>query len=286
MDTNLSNQNSPAKTQNKPPQTIPSVQDKPFRSPTTKSSSPLPSVSTPSSPPTPTLTPPPSSPITPPPGIPPEKAEEIPVKKDINFLSKALLVLGPLIMVGLLTASIFNLTKRPKTPIQAPAIEVETIQITKDLSITKEKKEKWDKWLDNIPKNPNQVTATCLSTGQNLTSGQPASCPDPQFTWSGEEPQEPGTKIEGYYVYFGKKKDLTTHPNPGFMNATDPRREGEYQENNTYAPKDLERSKTYYLFVQAVSDSQNPSYQVGYSVINRQTYETRPADVLFKYTYE
>lgn len=214
------------------------------------------------------------------PGDTPQASEELPVKKDMDFLSKALLVLGPLIMVGLFTFSFYNLTKQPaEFPVQM------TTEPTASSS-----QEKARQILLNVPKNPDQISARCLSTGEDLVSGQPTDCPDPEFSWIGEEPREPGTNIVGFYVYFGTNgnDEPITYPAPAgkFKEVVKPFYDGQFQEGNKFEPKDLQKGTTYYLAVAARSDSENPYWRTGFDVVDIEKLEARVAKILFVYKYE
>jgi len=237
-------------------------------------------------------------PVTPPPQ--PEEKEEPeltpavpPQKPPLKVSDKVLLTIGPLFLVVSLgvSALIVNF-RRPasQTSTQLPAEVIEgakkdTVTVG-DLTINKKTKNKWDLWLANIPKNPDQVTASCLSTGGTLVSGQPTTCSDPQFTWEGAAAQESGTQIEGYDVYFGEDNNVTPFPEKGSDKAVSPRKMGTFQTGNQFTPQNLEKGKTYYLMVQTVSDSSNENYKYGADVVDKAKYSTRPANILFEYRYE
>jgi hypothetical protein len=169
---------------------------------------------------------------------------------------------------------------RPAQPTQYPAKPA--YEFVDDPQL----KEKWDGWMDNVPQNPTEVEAVCQSTGEAIPSGQPTSCPIPQFTWSGAQANEPGTNIIGYNVYFGTENTIIPFPDEGFEQAVSPKKMGTFQGNNIYQPQDLASGTTYYLFVQSVTDSSNQDYQAGASIVDRELYKTRPADILFTYVYE
>jgi hypothetical protein len=224
--------------------------------------------------------------------LPPVEEPKLPLKENrtAKTFNQKGWVAGPVIMVLCLGFAFYNFSRVPsaKNSLPAPSQQPQIMVVSPELTIGLGQKKTWDKWLTSIPKNPDNVVAKA-SEGEGvaeLASGEIYSYPNPVFTWSGATPQEAGTEIVGYYVYFGEKKNLTTYPAVDYKEATDPQKEGIYQESNTFVAKDLEVGKTYYLFVQAVSNSQNKNYRVGYSVVNRELYETRPADVLFEYRYE
>lgn len=244
------------------------------------------SSSPPSSPSTPPLTPtpPPTAPplVTRSPAIPPEGPEKIPVKKDINFLNAALFVLGPLFMVGAFAFSLYHLRLKPQAP-ETYVTEEGSPQVTKESII---------QTLTNAPLNPTQATARCQSTGEEIVSGQPTSCSDPIFTWSGEKTRELGTKIVGYWVYFGEKNN--TQPlyygekgkDQNLKTVVRPIVEGKLQETNEFKPTNLEKGKTYYLAISAQSDSKNILWSYGLTNPDTQELKSQAAEILFTFVYE
>jgi hypothetical protein len=202
--------------------------------------------------------------------------------KLINFL---LLILGPLFMVGAFAFTLFSYKNQPKSDLlitnQPKTLEMLTSETGKEALY---------ETLINVPKNPKNVTVTCQSTKIELASEIPNNCPDPIFAWSGEETQEEGTKIIGYYVYFGTNNNdqplgLQT-PMSDFLKVIRPRHDGVFQTENFYSPTNLSKGTTYYFAVSAVSDSQNPAWKVGLDLVDLNTLTARSAKILFVYNYQ
>lgn len=151
-----------------------------------------------------------------------------------------------------------------------------------------EKTIKWQKLLDNIPVNPREVTATASANGYVvvLSSGKTYNFPQVTFTWSGDKAVEPGTKIIGFYVYFGPRDTEIPFPESGYENSVNPKAEGIFVAQNFYVVKELKKGQTYNLYVQAVSDSQNanPFYRFGMEQVGPM--RTLSAKKLFIYKYE
>jgi len=212
-------------------------------------------------------------------------------KSGINFL---MLVLGPLFMVGALSFSYLNYKNLP----------VSLPQTNKQGGVSQEKlagqmlgeilaetdKEAMRQTLLNVPKNPTEVSATCQSTGGKLESAVPTDCPDPLFSWSGEQTQESGTKITGFYVYFGTNGDdqpiTPNSPVNLFQKVIRPKHDGNFQPKNKFSPKNLEKGTIYYLAVAAVSDSTNPNWQTGLDIVSVDDLSARSAKILFVYDYQ
>lgn len=211
--------------------------------------------------------------------------------KGINFLNTAMIILGPLFLIGALGFSYYNLKLKPQTP------ETYVVEMGGEEINIEEAKSKIKQTLTNAPLNPDQATAKCQSTEETIVSGQPSSCPDPVFTWSGEKTREPDTKIIGYWVYFGEKnktdwlyyytedKNLMKTPEEKQEIAM-PIVDGELQKSNQFEPSDLEKGKTYHLAVSARSDSQNELWSYGLTEPDPENFRARAAEILFTFVYE
>lgn len=233
---------------------------------------------------------PPSTPAEEPVETPPEDAKEIPVKENINFIPKALLVLGSLVMVGLFGASFLMLKnaakKRITTEIQERPLEqyvVETLGVPEDAIV---------KVLLNAPKNPDKVSVKCKDSGEIIKSGIPTSCYRPVFTWSGEKTNEPNTQIVGYYVYLGENNNDSFYslydPPSKFKRGAlvKPQTDGVFTREKSFIPTNLEKGKTYYFAVTAVSNSKDSAYRIGFSAIDVDNIAAQIAKVLFVLKYE
>lgn len=168
----------------------------------------------------------------------------------------------------------------------ASSANAATIKITDKLWIKPETKDQWQKLLDNVPVNPQKVLATASANGYVviLTSGKTDNFPELTFSWSGDKAVEPGTKIVGYYVYFGPKNTEIPFPEAGADDSVDPVDEGFFVDKNYYTFKNLKRGQTYYLYVQSKSDSKVSFYNVGMEKVGY--FKTLPAKKLFVYKYE
>ncbi|OGD63215.1 hypothetical protein A2160_05470 [Candidatus Beckwithbacteria bacterium RBG_13_42_9] len=223
----------------------------------------------------------------------PELKPAVPPPQGLKKSDRIMLTAGPLFLIASLglAALVINF-RRPTTnvPVQFPAetlkkAQENTVKVG-SMTITKDLKNKWDLWLENIPQNPNQTKAICQSTGVTLISEQPSDCPEPKFSFSGAEAKEPGTQIEGYYIYFGENNNTTPFPEGGSDKAVSPRKMGTFQAETDFIPQNLEKGKTYYLFVQTVTNSNNENYKFGADIVDKAQYSTRPANILFTYIYE
>lgn len=201
---------------------------------------------------------------------------ETPNKKSpgLNFL----MVLGPLFLAGSLAFSIYTLKFKktmPETYVAEKATEGSVKQT-----------------LENAPLNPTKTTARCQSTRKEIISGQPSSCPDPLFTWSGEKTREPGTKIIGYWVYFGEKNNIQPlyygekGKDQDLWSVVRPIADGKFQETNQFKPTSLEKGKTFYLAVTARSDSKNLLWSFGLTNPDTNQFKAQAAEILFTFVYE
>lgn len=99
---------------------------------------------------------------------------------------------------------------------------------------------------DNPPTNPNNVTGLTQQVGgQALANGQSYSNEHPYFSWSGAS--DPGSGVEGYYVYFGTDK------------SADPETGGTFQTSATYTVNAAMQDGTYYLRIKTKDNNGNVS---------------------------
>ena len=169
--------------------------------------------------------------------------------------------------------------------------EIERRALIKQILIKEEVLSDWEEALEMAPTNPDKVKAVCFTTGEEIVSGEPTSCSDPEFVWSGAEPKEPGAKIIGYYVYFGTDNNASIFGESGFNEVVDPVSAGKYlTENRTRMNegKDFssEAGKTYYLMVRSKSDSKEHWWSFGVDIIDKESLKIKLAEVLFEYKYE
>lgn len=140
--------------------------------------------------------------------------------------------------------------------------------------------------LSNIPDNPSSVIATSTGSGKiiNLKSDQSYPYKDITFTWEKPITREPGTKIIAYFVYFGEKDTEIPFPLPKNDTSIDPKYGGIKTDTNSITFKNLEKGKTYNLFIQSRTDSKNFAYMYGMERLPN--FQTLPAKKLFVYTIE
>jgi hypothetical protein len=220
----------------------------------------------------------------PPPGKPPVQpiTQVTPTSKGgKGMLNKVLLLSGPLFLLVSLGVSVY-LVKQPPGALELRGRASETAPVSGEEGVKE--------MLRNTPLNPTSAVAVCQSTNEVLQSGKPTDCADPLFTWSGEQAREPGTKITGYYVYFGEKSDDSPLAYQASKEERDlvikPIIEGDRLTENQFAPTDLAKGKTYHLAVTAVSDSQSPLWQMGLSNPDPENLSAQAAEILFVYQYE
>lgn len=201
-------------------------------------------------------------------------------------VGKVLMVFSTLLFAGSLSLiafsySDFNATKTNAAP-------VETFQVTDDYKVRKTTVTEWTKLLQNIPENPKMVEAAATIGGKKiiLESGKTYSYSTITFTWSGARSVEPGTKIVGYYVYFGTKNTEIPFPDEGYRSSVNPRLDGEFVTTNSFTVNLKDKEQTYYLYVESVSDSKNSNEYYKYGMENLGLFKTLPARKLFTYTFQ
>lgn len=201
-------------------------------------------------------------------------------------MGKILMVVSTLLFAGSLSLLAFNYNDFNAT--KTSAAPVETFQVTDNYKVRQTTKEQWTKLLQNIPENPKQVEAVATSGGKKiiLESGKTYNYSNITFTWLGDKPVEPGTKIVGYYVYFGTKNTEIPFPNDGYQTSVNPRRDGEFVETNTFTVNPTDKGQTYYLYVVSVSDSKNSNEYYKYGMENLGLFKTLPARKLFTYIFQ
>lgn len=201
------------------------------------------------------------------------------------------LLVGPAVLGVSLIYSVSTVVSPTSQDIRSKAAEniVEakrTIQVTDNFKVRPEVATKWQKILDNVPINPTQILATASAQGniKILTSSNEYNYPEVTFTWSGEKAVEPGTKIIGFYVYFGSKNTEIAFPQTGYETSVNPVVDGIFTKTNSYSFNNLVKEQTYYFYVQSVTDSQTALYSYGLEQVGY--LQTLPAKKLFTYIYK
>ncbi len=150
----------------------------------------------------------------------------------------------------------------------------EKIKISDNLSISSDTAKAWQGILDNIPLNPTEASATVSGAGE-IT-----------FSWTGDKAREPGTKIIGYYVYFGPKDIEIPFPDAGFENSVNPKGEGVFVKQNSFVARELVKGQTYNLYIESVTDSKNPNIYYRFGMETVGFMKTLSAKKLFTYKYQ
>lgn len=198
-----------------------------------------------------------------------------------------LLIVSPAVMAVAMVYSVQTVMSPPGTAdIRSRAAELQTVKVTDNFFVRPEVAQKWQKILDSVPVNPNQVLATASANGgvKILTSGKPYPYSEVTFTWSGDKAVEPGTNIIGYRVYFGTNNTEIAFPNVGWKKSVNPAGIGFKSATNSHTFTDLEKGKTYYLYVQTETDAKTPYHNLGMEQVGY--LQTLPARKLFIYQYE
>lgn len=138
-----------------------------------------------------------------------------------------------------------------------------------------------------LPKNPNQATAYCQSTGAAIVSNTPSNCPDPVFSWSGADGK--GQDIVGYLVYWyeeGIDTPKTSLTDTGVEYSQD--KPPIIVDKPEFAPWpiDLELGKTYNLMVQTMTAKQAGIDQMGGEIIDPDNKVIENAKPIFTYRYQ
>lgn len=204
-----------------------------------------------------------------------------------KFSELILLVAGPALMAVTMVYSVFSvLNPQVTADIRSKAAEGNMVKITDELSVPDSKIKIWQKTLDNVPVNPNQILATASSDGaaRILTSGKTYPYDSVTFTWSGDRAVEKGSKIVGYYVYFGPKNTEISYPNAGYKQSVNPQSDGVFVKTNSYTPSNLVKGQTYYLYVQTATNSVTREHALGLEQVGFM--QTVPAKKLFIYKLE
>lgn len=201
------------------------------------------------------------------------------------------LIIGPAVMAASMVFSLKAVLSPVPQDIRSKAAESEleaarTVKITENFKVRPEVAAKWQKILDNVPVNPNQVVATVSAKGktQVLSSEKEYSYPEITFTWKGDKAIEQGTNVVGYYVYFGPKNTEIPFPQDHYNDSVNPIIDGQLVSTNSAAFKNLTKGQTYYLYVQTKTDSKIPYYNLGLEQVGY--LQTLPAKKLFTYTYK
>lgn len=202
---------------------------------------------------------------------------------ELMFLIVSPAVMGVAMIYSLKTV----LNPAGTTDIRSQAAASQTVKVTDNFYIRPEKAAEWQKILDNVPLNPNQVLATASANGnvKILTSEKPYPYDEITFTWSGDKAVEPGANVIGYRVIFGTDNTEIAFPNAGWEKSVAPSgKDGIVVKNNSYKFTKLEKGKTYYLYIQTETDSTTPYYNWGMEQVGYM--QTLSARKLFVYKYE
>jgi hypothetical protein len=197
------------------------------------------------------------------------------------------LIVGPALMAVTMVYSVFSvLNPNTNTDLRSRATDSKLIKITDEVRVPEETIKKWQKVLDNVPVNPNQILATASANGvsKTLTSGRSYPYEEVTFSWSGDRALEKGTKITGYFVYFGTKNTEIPFPVKGHDKTVNPQSDGVFIQSNSFTAKNMTRGKTYYFYVQAVSNSTTIEHRLGLEQVGYM--QTLPAKKLFIYKFE
>jgi hypothetical protein len=264
----------------------PGIQNSPVNQPTPS----VPPVPTPSPVEPPVVPPPPNIPtIEPlPQKLPPKEEPGLPPKEKSDTKGKILMTTGPLLMILSLATSFYLFKNAPsRSTSLAPAV---TQHQTYQQYLQELPQDNFTSVLVNSPTNPDKVTVRCEDTQEEIQSEVPTSCSRPVFTWEGERANEPGTNIIAYYAYLGENNYepmITIQSDSSELRrAIKPETQGFYTSEKSYTASNLEKGKTYYFAVQAVSDSHNPNYRVGFSQVDLEQIGAQIAKVLFVLKYE
>ncbi len=146
----------------------------------------------------------------------------------------------------------------------------------------------WQQLLAAVPTNPTAVTATASAGNKVIALMSDNTYPYQRvtFTWTGDQAREPGTKIVGYFVYFGPQNTEIPFPLPGYETSVDPKTMGVRVSTNSYTTPNLAHGQTYYLYVQSISDSKNSNPYYKFGMLEVGYLETLSAKKLFTYRYE
>ena len=208
-------------------------------------------------------------------------------KKESEGKGKLLMTAGPLMVVISFIASFLMFQNNNQTGNVANlATEPQTVE----QHLVEVPKSGFVQVLENAPKNPDQVIATCEDTQEPVLSEVTTDCPNIKFTWSGEIINEPQASVSGYFVYLGENNNdpvLTLkNKSSDFSKAIIPETQGVFVNQNSYLASGLEKGKTYYLAIQVKSDSQTPEYRIGFSQVDLVNIGAQIAKVLFVLNYE
>ncbi len=197
------------------------------------------------------------------------------------------LMIGPSLLAVSMVYSVYTVVspvpQNLVTKAAENALEVQrTIKVTDNFKVRPQVAAKWQKLLDNIPLNPTQIlaTASAESNVKILSSDKEYSYSEVTLSWSGDKAIEPGTKIIGYYVYFGPKNTEIPFPKDKYASSVNPEKDGKFVTTNSYTTSDL-KPGIYYLYVQTKTNSKTPYYDLG---MEQTGYlQTLPAKKLFTY---
>ncbi len=220
-------------------------------------------------------------PTSPSPTVPPPPTPEDPKPEQSAKKSGALYALSALALVFSIGYATFTYLQQPQTtssradePVTPSAEQLRVAEV------------QYAAILANAPENPTSVVATADDGAVTLTSGEPVDYDEVTFTWSGAKTVEPNTEIAGYYVYFGPNNTEIPYTQEGFEKSVNPKKDGVPLAGNTLTFKNLKKGETYYLYVQAVSNStnSNPYYKFGLEKLGG--LKTLAAKKLFTYIHK
>ena len=190
------------------------------------------------------------------------------VSTNRSKLNLALLIAGPLFLLGSLATSAFLLLRSPSK--QAGIFLLQSNKSNIEINGPED-------YAKYAPTNPTTVKAYADETKRvELESGQAYSYENPYFEWSGAEVNEPGAEVNAYMVYFGTKVNESNLKDFSVIS------EGKRVQTNSFSPNDyslnLTQGQTYYLLIQAVSN--------GRAMFGSDRDLKAPSRIYFKYQYE
>lgn len=151
----------------------------------------------------------------------------------------------------------------------------EQVKIIDGFLLTRTEAEALDKYLSLAPSNPASVEAKISVNKSSIT-----------FTWADGVSHEPGIKIIGYNVYFGSNSTEIPYPQPKYETSISPNRIGAFATSNSVTFNNLSKGNVYHLYIQSLTNSQNPDTRLKHGVERIGTYQWLPAKKLYTYTFD
>jgi len=215
----------------------------------------------------------------------PLKESRIAHNRKIGFPAPLLYIVSALIFTLSISFTYLKLSSQSFTT-NSKASENTDLEKVGNILLSKERAIFWKKKLMFAPQNPTSVTAVAVKqkTEVEVKSDESNTYSKLTFTWSGDKAKEPGTKIVGYYVYFGPENTEIPFPDKDYNKSVDPQFYGTYVESSSYTTSELTKGIRYHLYIKAVSDSKDEFLRFGLERIDE--FKSLPAKKLFTYTYQ